>query len=110
MVSSVWERFYADDLSTLTPNPQSVWGDMPGLVWLVEAWNHAQLMTQPGIFMIPRHLLEFVGEWNEDEHLAATPFDDIMFFTLILSRSKDVLFTLGAVLYRRSGLQGSLSS
>ena len=77
---------------------------MLGLDCLLEAWKDAQPMTQPGIFLIPRPLFELVGAWNEAEQLMVTPFDDFIFFDRILFILEDVLFTLGAVLYCRSGL------
>lgn len=109
VASSAWGRFYGDDIGTFSPNHQSVWRDMAGVDWLVEAWKDAQPMTQPGIFLIPRSLLDKVGAWNESDELAATPYDDFEFFARVLSGAKEVLFTADAVLYYRSGLQGSLS-
>lgn len=105
VASSAWGRFYGDDLSTFKPNPQSVWRDMPATAWLVEAWRDAQPMTQPGMFLIPRDLLEQAGEWDESLSL----IDDFEFFARLLSHANEVLFTPKATLYYRSGLQGSLS-
>ena len=105
VASSPWGRFYGDDLSTFRLNPQSVWRDMNAFDWLVEAWRDAQPMTQPGMFLIPRGLLEQTGGWDESLSL----IDDFEFFARVLCLANEVLFTPEATLYYRSGLQGSLS-
>ena len=105
VASSAWGRFYSDDLGTFHLNPQSVWRDMPATDWLVEAWRDAQPMTQPGIFLIPRDLLNQTGGWDESLSL----IDDFEFFARVLCHTSEVLFTPEATLYYRSGLKGSLS-
>lgn len=105
VASSAWGRFYSDDLGTFHLNPQSVWRDMPATDWLVEAWRDAQPMTQPGMFLIPRDLLNQTGGWDESLSL----IDDFEFFARIFCHASEVLFTPEATLYYRSGLQGSLS-
>lgn len=105
VASSAWGRFYDDDISTFKLNPQSVWRDMAGVEWLVEAWRDAQPMTQPGMFLIPRALIDQVGAW--DESLTLT--DDFEFFARLFCNASDVLFTQEATLYYRSGLPSSLS-
>lgn len=105
VAASAWGRFYGDDLGSFKPNPQSVWRDMEAFDWLIEAWHDAQPMTQPGMFLIPRPLLEKAGGWDESLSL----IDDFEFFARLLCHSSDVLFTPDATLYYRSGLIGSLS-
>ena len=105
VASSAWGRFYSDDLGTFNLNPQSVWRDMGATDWLVEAWRDAQPMTQPGMFLIPRDLLNQTGGWDESLSL----IDDFEFFARIFCHASEVLFTPEATLYYRSGLQGSLS-
>lgn len=105
VASSGWGRFYGDDLRTFRPNPQGVWRDMNPLDWLVEAWRDAEPMTQPGMFLIPRALLDRVGGWDESLSL----IDDFEFFARLFCNSNQVLFTPEATLYYRSGLSGSLS-
>lgn len=105
VASSEWGRFYNDDLSSFISNPQNVWRDMMATDWLVEAWYDARPMMQPGMFLIPRKILNQTGGWDED----LTLIDDFEFFARVLCHSRDVLFTPGAVLHYRSGLSGSLS-
>jgi glycosyltransferase involved in cell wall biosynthesis len=105
VASSAWGRFYGDDLGTFKLNPQSMWRDMAAIDWLVEAWRDAQPMTQPGMFLIPRALLDQAGGWDESLSL----IDDFEFFARVLCHANEVLFTPEATLYYRSGLIGSLS-
>jgi GT2 family glycosyltransferase len=105
VASSEWGRFYNDDLSTYTPSRQSVWRDMDAREWLVESWMNARPMTQCGMFLLPRPLLERTGGWDEK----LTLIDDFEFFTRVLCASQQVLFTPGCPLYYRSGVTGSLS-
>lgn len=106
VASSAWGRFYGDDISTFRLNPQSVWRDMDSRDWLVEAWADAQPMTQPGMFLIPRPLLEMVGGWDESLSL----IDDFEFFARLFCHATEVLFADEAILYYRSGIHGSLSA
>jgi hypothetical protein len=71
----------------------------------VESWQDARPMMQPGIFLIPRALLDRSGLWNE----TLTLIDDFEFFARVLCHAAEVRFAPGARLYYRSGLQGSLS-
>ena len=105
VASSEWGRFYNDDTKTYRPNPESVWRDMKATDWLVEACKEARPMMQPGMFLIPRKIIETAGAWDETLSL----IDDFEFFTRILCHSTAVLFTPGATLYYRSGVNGSLS-
>ena len=105
VASSEWGRFSGDDLSTYQPSRQSVWLDMDAREWLVESWMDARPMTQCGMFLIPRALLEKTGGWDE----RLTLIDDFEFFARVLSAAREVLFTPGCPLYYRSGIVGSLS-
>ena len=105
VASSSWGRFINDDLNTFSPSPQTVWRDMSSTAWLVEAWRDGQPMMQPGIFLIPRPVLERTGGWDENLSL----IDDFEFFSRVLCSSTEVLFTPNATLCYRSGLSGSLS-
>lgn len=104
VASSEWGRFRGD-LSTFKSNPQSVWRDMESTDWLVEAWRDARPMMQPGMFLIPKKILDKSGGWDEE----LTLIDDFEFFARVLCHSKEVLFTPEAILYYRSGISGSLS-
>jgi glycosyltransferase involved in cell wall biosynthesis len=105
VASSEWGRFYCDDLGSFRSQVQSVWRDMEATDWLIEAWADARPMMQPGMFLIPRALLNESGGWEEELSL----IDDFEFFARVLCHTSEVLFTSEAILYYRSGLTGSLS-
>lgn len=100
-----WGRFYNDDPGTYTSNPETVWCDLPAVEWLVMAWSKARPMMQPGLFLIPRPVIEAAGLWNESLSL----IDDFEFFARILTNTQEVRFTRGERLLYRSGLGDSLS-
>ena len=106
IASGEWGRFYHDDPKTFRLNPQRVWQDMRALDWLVQAWDDARQMMQCASWLIPRRVLELSGLWNEE--LSFT--NDFEFFTRVLCHTEQVLFTPGARIYYRSGIQGSLSA
>jgi GT2 family glycosyltransferase len=105
VASSGWGRFYRDDIASFKLNPQSVWRDIDARDWLVEAWMDARPMTQPGMFLIPRKLMQQTGGWDEK----LTLIDDFEFFTRVLSHASKVRFTADVPLMYRSGLASSLS-
>ena len=102
---SEWGRFYNDDIKTFRPNPQSVWRDMGGVDWLVEAIRDAQPMMQAGMFLIPRQLIIRAGPWIEN----SSPIDDFEYFCRLFCEAKQVLFVGRTTLCYRSGIQNSLS-
>ena len=73
--------------------------------WLVEAWADARPMMQCALWLIPRPILEKCGGWDESLSL----INDFEFFARVLCHAEEVLFTPGATLYYRSGINGSLS-
>ena len=103
---SEWGRFYNDDIKTFRPNPQSVWRDMGGVDWLVEASKTVSGMMQAGMFLIPKSLAEKAGPWNEE----LTLIDDFEYFCRLFCEAKEVLFVPETTLYYRSGMWGSLSA
>lgn len=102
---SRWDRFYSDPSEARFPNRETEL-DLPGVDWLVLDWRIARPMTQSGMFLIPRELIEEHGGWDEDLSL----IDDFEFFARIISRSGGVRFAPEARLFYRSGLSQSLSS
>lgn len=107
IVSSKWGRFYNDDINTFMESPEKVWTDMDGINWITISWLDGPNMTQPGIFLLPRNLIEVNGLWIED--LSRGPFDDMEFFTKMILAADDVRFSEKSTLYYRSGIPGSLS-
>ena len=103
---SEWGRFYNDDTQTFRPSPQSVWKDMGGVDWLVEASKTVSGMMQSGMFLIPKSLAEKAGPWNEE----LTLIDDFEYFCRLFCAAREILFVPGTTLFYRSGMWGSLSA
>jgi GT2 family glycosyltransferase len=106
IISGKWGRFYSNDLSTFKLSPESVWRDMNGVDWIVESWSKGPNMTQPGIFLLPRKMVEELGGWDEILSLA----DDMEFYTKMIVNSPGMIFCENATLYYRSGNAGNLAS
>jgi glycosyltransferase involved in cell wall biosynthesis len=105
VASAQWGRFSNDDLKTFNLNYEEVWKDLATDEWLVRSWKNARPMMQCGLWLIPRKIVERAGLWDERLSL----INDFDFFTRVLINSRMVLFTPGATLYYRSGIQNSLS-
>ena len=106
VASCGWGRFRRADGSDLQRNPEPVWCSLPSDDWLVQAWRWARPMMQPGLFLIPRALLNRCGGWDERLSL----IDDFEFYSRVLCAAREVRFTPEAVVAYRSALPGSLSS
>lgn len=105
VASAQWGRFYRDDISTFSLNPQAVWRNLPALDWLIDSWIDAQPMMQCGLWLIPRAILDEAGGWDETLSL----INDFEFFARLLCHASEVVFVPEATLFYRSGLDGSLS-
>jgi glycosyltransferase involved in cell wall biosynthesis len=106
VISSKWGRFYNNDISSFKLNPEECWRDMPALDWLFSSWENTTSTTVPGIFMIPRQIVERAGLWDERLSL----LDDAEYFARTILTAEKVIFSPDSTLYYRSGLQGNLSS
>ncbi|MDB5014374.1 MAG: glycosyl transferase family 2, partial [Daejeonella sp.] len=73
--------------------------------WLIESLSCGQNMMQCGLWLIPRTLLKKSGLWNEKFSL----INDFDFLVRVILSAEQILFTKGAILYYRSGLNDSLS-
>lgn len=106
VATAKWGRFFTNDLSDFQFSPEHVWKNMPGIDWLIDSLvENGSNMTQPGIFLIPKDLLEKTGLWNESLSL----IDDFEFMTRVLAESKEVIFCEEPILYYRGGMEESLS-
>jgi glycosyltransferase involved in cell wall biosynthesis len=105
VASADWARFF-DDPAKPWFAPEPMWDDLDPVTWLVRAWMAGGGMTQCGVFLIPKAVLDRSGLWDE----RLTLIDDLEFFTRVLLSSKGVRFTRGATLYYRSGLPASVST
>lgn len=106
VASAAWGRFFKNDLSDFVLSLEKVWKTKPGIDWVIDSLiEHGSNMTQPGIFLIPRPLIERVGLWNEQLSL----IDDFDFMTRVLTASNEVIFCKESILYYRGGMTTSLS-
>jgi GT2 family glycosyltransferase len=104
IVFSRWSRFVTSlDEASFPVRPTEK--DMTGVDWILRDWANARPMTQSGMFLIPRNLIEKHGGWDERLSL----IDDFEFFARILTQSAGVRFAPEARLLYRSGVPGSLS-
>lgn len=106
IISAKWGRFYNDDVSTFKLSPEKCWQTMPSIDWICSSWKSLASMTQPGIFLIPKYIIEKAGLWNEKLSLV----DDFEYFARTILESSKVIFSEKSILYYRSGNQNSLSS
>jgi glycosyltransferase involved in cell wall biosynthesis len=106
IISSKWGRFHADNLETFTMHPDECWQTLPPCSWITKSWLNAKAMTQCGMFLLPRAVIEKAGLWDESLSL----IDDLDFFTRVMINSELIIFSPGAIVYYRSGIAGSLST
>ena len=105
IASAEWGRFYGDPSQARFVPEDDVWEDLDGVTWLVRSWSNGGGMSQAGMFLLPRPLLERVGLWDE----RLTFIEDFEFFARVMLGSDGVLFTPNARLFYRSGLPSSVS-
>jgi glycosyltransferase involved in cell wall biosynthesis len=105
IISGKWGRFYKNDVTTFKLNPEDCWQTLESTDWICTSWKNAQSMTNPGIFLIPRELIDKAGLWDESLSL----IDDLEYFTRTILTANKVVFCEGATLYYRSGIANSLS-
>lgn len=106
IASAKWGRFYKTDVSDFSLSPEKVWKDLAGIEWIIDSLiDSGGNMMQPGIFLIPRHVIDKAGPWNESLNL----IDDFEYMIRVIANCKTVLFCDEATLMYRSGISNSLS-
>jgi len=105
IISAQWGRFLNDDVNTFKLSPETCWQTMPSVDWACASWRNANAMTNPGIFLIPRKIIEKAGLWDETLSL----LDDTEYFMKTILSADNVIFSSNSLLYYRSGLNNSLS-
>jgi glycosyltransferase involved in cell wall biosynthesis len=102
IISSQWGRFTNNDINTFKLSPEDCWQTIPSLEWICSSWKNAQPMTNPGIFLIPKNLIEKAGLWDENLSL----LDDTEYFARTILTAEKVIFSGTSTLYYRSGING----
>ncbi|WP_184544988.1 glycosyltransferase family 2 protein [Mucilaginibacter sp. FT3.2] len=105
IISAKWGRFYNNDLDTFKLSTEDCWQTLAAYDWICSSWKNGHSMTQSGMFLLPKQIIENAGLWNEQ----LTLIDDLDFFTRVILKCKAVVFDQNSTLYYRSGNGGSLS-
>ena len=100
-----WARFYGDDPDEADFEPLPMYRDADPVEWLATEWSTARPMMQCAMWLVPRAILDRSGLWDERLSL----INDFEFFARVLTQADEILYTPGARLSYRSGLDGSLS-
>jgi len=104
VISGEWGRFYNSPLETKFTK-EIVWQDLSPVDCLVYFLRREGMMPLHS-WLIPRHIAEKAGSWNEELSLN----DDGEYFCRVILASQGIKFCAGAKSYYRSGIDGSLSS
>jgi glycosyltransferase involved in cell wall biosynthesis len=106
IASCEWGRFYNNQPESAKFIPEPVWQDMTPLDWLTTSLSQKIDMMGAWLWLIPKKILDKVGGW--DERLSLN--NDFEFSIRLLLAAKEVLFTPGAKVYYRSGLETNLAN
>ncbi|MBB6235497.1 glycosyltransferase involved in cell wall biosynthesis [Pedobacter sp. AK013] len=106
VVVCTWGRFYHNNLSTITIDDSQVKTDLSFEQWILHYWINNSHMTCPGRVLMPRHLIDQSGLWDEDLNLN----DDFTFYTRIFSNCSIIRYNPRSVFYYRSGISGLSST
>jgi glycosyltransferase involved in cell wall biosynthesis len=106
IASASWGRFYNNDINTFKLVQEPVYHDMEPIEWLVKAMWQRQAMMQCALWLIPRHVINRAGLWDERLSL----INDFEFFIRVLLNSKEIRYAADSILYYRSGVKSSLSA
>jgi glycosyltransferase involved in cell wall biosynthesis len=103
IASGAWARFYQHPReAAFTLN--ALWQHLSPVDWLIAAWQE-NLMMHPAAWLVPRSIIDAVGEWDESLSLN----DDGEYFCRVILASAGVQFCGHAKSFYRSGIAGSLS-
>jgi glycosyltransferase involved in cell wall biosynthesis len=100
-----WKRFYGCVPESGPFSQLPMYRDATPVEWLRQEWATGRPMMQPGLWLIPRPIIELRGLWDE----RLTLIDDFEFYARVLLGATEILYTPGARMHYRSGLAGSLS-
>jgi glycosyltransferase involved in cell wall biosynthesis len=100
------QEFYNNDISNTRENPSAIKQSLPAIDWLMADHAKGLNLTQCGMFLIPRTLIEQSGAWNEQLSL----IDDFEFFPRLLLKAKFVVYNPEVKIYYRRDVHASLSN
>ena len=100
-----WKRFFGHSPDDSHFPSLPMYRDASPAEWLVQEFSSARPMMLCSLWLIPRSIIDQRGLW--DERLSLT--NDFEYFARLLLGAKEILYTPGARVHYRSGLQSSLS-
>ncbi|MCF7688807.1 MAG: glycosyltransferase family 2 protein [Cephaloticoccus sp.] len=103
IASGEWARFTNDPTESKF-TAEANWKDMSGLEFQLLHYEGGWMM-QPAVWLCPRALLNEAGPWDE----TLTLNDDGEYFNRVMLKAAGILFCVGARVYYRSCVTGSLS-
>jgi glycosyltransferase involved in cell wall biosynthesis len=103
IAAGAWARFY-DHPREAVFTLDILWQHLLPVDWLIAAWQE-NLMMHPAAWLVPRSVIDAVGEWDENLSLN----DDGEYFCRVILASAGVQFCGQARSFYRSGISGSLS-
>ena len=104
IASCPWGRF-VNDPQQASFQPDGLWQDLGPVDFLVYKYNQHSMM-QPGVWLLPRAVLEQAGVWDETLSLN----DDGEYFSRVVLQAHKILFCPEARVYYRSANHHSLAS
>jgi glycosyltransferase involved in cell wall biosynthesis len=109
VATSEWARFYGAGAGAPEDArfvPDETWQDLDPVEWITRAFSGGHSMLYPGLWLLPRGIVERIGPWREE----LTLNNDAEYFTRAALASAGCLFCPGAKAYYRSGLPNTLSA
>ncbi len=101
IVISKWGRFYRS-IEDFREDPNLIKRPLSFHDWILEYWTFNNHMTPPGRLILPRHIVNSAGLWDEKLSLN----DDFDFFSRIFNNSDEIVYNDGGCFYYRSGVGG----
>jgi glycosyltransferase involved in cell wall biosynthesis len=100
-----WQRFSAiNDKWPMNHRPE--WSDSDPISFIQKALGNGPDMLPAWQWLIPKHVLELSGHWNEELTLG----NDFEFSIRLILASKRIVFCEDAIVYYRSDSIGNMSS
>jgi glycosyltransferase involved in cell wall biosynthesis len=100
-----WRRF-SDNGNIWSMEDRPEWGDYDPETFMLKAMGTGPDMLPAWQWLIPKHVLELSGYWNEELTLG----NDFEFSIRLILASKRIVFCEDAIVYYRSDLRANMSS
>ncbi|SER31516.1 glycosyltransferase family 2 protein [Pedobacter rhizosphaerae] len=100
------KEFYNNDINNTRENPSAVRQTLPPIDWLMADNAKGLNLTQCGMFLIPREMIEKSGLWTEKLSL----IDDFDFFPRLLLKAELIIYNPNTTTFYRRDVNSSLSN